>query len=70
MSFRNDFTGYSKKRVEKGVHCVESYTVPYATLKDLRWRTLPAVKEATYYTGVNNRAIVELDPSLDPAHMI
>ncbi len=27
--------------------------IPYAVLKRLRWRTLPAAKEATYYMGVN-----------------
>ncbi len=40
-------------RIEKGVDRVESYTIPYATLKRLRWCTLPAAKEAAYYTGVN-----------------
>jgi hypothetical protein len=41
------------QQVEKGVDCVESYTIPYATLKRLRWCTLSAQKEATYYMGVN-----------------
>ncbi len=41
------------RRVEKGVYCVESYTIPYATLKRLRWCASPAKKEATYYTWVN-----------------
>ncbi len=60
MSFGNDFswlsTNKSRKvflRVEKGVYHVESYTIPYAMLKRLRWRTLPAQKEATYYARVN-----------------
>ncbi len=41
------------RRVEKGVHRVESYMIQYATLTRLRWRTSPAAKGATYYTGVN-----------------
>ncbi len=32
---------------------VESYTIQYATLTRLRWRTSPAAKGATYYMGVN-----------------
>ncbi len=35
------------------VYHVESYMIPYAMLKRLRWPTSPAGKEATYYTGVN-----------------
>ncbi len=53
--------------VKKGVYCVESYTIPYAMLKRLRWPTLPAehtIRELTY------RATIELDLSLDPACMI
>ncbi len=42
--------------VEKGMYPVESYTIPYATLKRLRWCTSPAEKEATYYTGVNQQS--------------
>ncbi len=39
--------------VKKGVYCVESYMIPNATLKRLRWPTSPAEKEATYNMGVN-----------------
>ncbi len=41
------------QQFKRGVYHVESYTIPYAPLKRLRWHTLPAGKEATYYTGVN-----------------
>jgi hypothetical protein len=39
--------------IEKGVHYVKFYTIPYALIMILRWRTLPAQKEATYCTRVN-----------------
>ncbi len=32
------------------MHCVESYTILYATLKILRWRILPSQNKAAYYT--------------------
>ncbi len=53
IRLRNDSKLALNWRVEKGVYCVESYMIPYATLKRLRWCTSPAEKEATYYTGVN-----------------
>jgi hypothetical protein len=31
------------RRVKKGVYHVESYMIPYAMLKRLRWSTSPAV---------------------------
>jgi hypothetical protein len=49
----NDSKLALNRRVKKGVYRVESYTIPYATLKRLRLSTSPAEKEATYYTGVN-----------------
>ncbi len=33
-------------RVEKCVHHVESYMIPYATIRMLRWHTLSAQTEA------------------------
>jgi hypothetical protein len=53
MRLRNDSKPPLNQRVKKGVYCVESYMIPHATLKRLRWPTSPAEKEATYYTGVN-----------------
>ncbi len=53
IRLRNDFKLALNWRVKKGVYRVESYTIPCATLKRLRWRTSPAEKEATYYRGVN-----------------
>ncbi len=53
IRLRNDSKLALNRRVKKGVYHVESYTIPYAMLKRLRWRTSPAEKEATYYTGVN-----------------
>ncbi len=55
MSFRNRFKLALIWWVEKGVDHVESYMTPYTTLTILRWRTSPAQKEATYYTGVNKQ---------------
>ena len=56
--------------VEKGVCRVESYTIPYATLKRLRWPTSPTEKKPHTIRELTYRATVELDPSLDPACMI
>ncbi len=53
IRLRNDSKLALNQRVEKGVYHVESYTIPYAALKRLRWRTSPAEREATYYTGLN-----------------
>jgi hypothetical protein len=53
IRLRNDSKLALNQGVKKGVYCIESYTIPYATLKRLRWPTSPAEKEATYYTGVN-----------------
>ncbi len=53
MRLKNDSKLALNQRVKKDVHCVESYTIPYATLTRLRWPTSPAKKEATYYTVVN-----------------
>ncbi len=53
VRLRNDFKLALNWWVKKGVYHLESYTIPYAMLKRRRWRTLPAEKEATYYTGVN-----------------
>ncbi len=53
MRLKNDSKLALNRRVKKGVHHVESYTIPYATLTRLRWSTSPAEKEATYYMGVN-----------------
>ncbi len=53
IRLRNDSKLAHNQQVEKGVYHVESYTIPYATLKRLRWCTSPAEKEATYYRGVN-----------------
>jgi hypothetical protein len=53
MRLRNDSELALNRRVKKGVYPVESYTIPYATLKRLMWPTSSAEKEATYYMGVN-----------------
>ncbi len=53
MRLRNDSKLALNRQVKKGVYRVKSYTIPYATLKRLRWPTSPAEKEATYYTRVN-----------------
>ncbi len=53
MRLRNDSKLALIQGVKNGVYCIEFYTIPYATLKRLRWPTSPAEKEATYYTGVN-----------------
>jgi hypothetical protein len=53
IRLRNDSKLALNQWVKKGVYCIESYTIPYATIKRLRWPTSPAEKEATYYTGVN-----------------
>jgi hypothetical protein len=53
IRLRNDSKLALYRRVKKGVYRVESYTIPYATIKRLRWPTSPAQKEATYYMGVN-----------------
>ncbi len=53
IRLRNDSKLALNQRVKKGAYCVESYTIPYATLTRLRWPTAPAEKEATYYTRVN-----------------
>jgi hypothetical protein len=52
IRLRNDSKLVLNQQVEKGVYCVESYMIPYAMLKRLRWRTSPTEKEATHYTGV------------------
>ncbi len=52
MRLRNDSKLALNQGFKKGVCRVESYTIPYATLKRLRWCTSPAAKEVTYYTGV------------------
>jgi hypothetical protein len=56
MRLRNDSKLALNGQVKKGVFCVESYTIPYATLNRLRWCTSPAEKEAIYYTGVNGQS--------------
>ncbi len=53
IRLRNDSKLALNQRFKKGVYPVESYMIPYATLKRLRWPTSPAEKEAAYYTGVN-----------------
>jgi hypothetical protein len=53
IRLRNDSKLALNRRVKKGMYHVESYTIPYAMLKRLRWPTSPADKEATYYMGVN-----------------
>ncbi len=53
IRLRNDSKLALNWWVQKGVYCVEFYTIPYTTLKRLRWRTSPAEKEATYYMRVN-----------------
>ncbi len=53
IKLKNDSKLALNQQIKKGVYCVESYTIPSATLKRLRWRTLPDEKEATNYTGVH-----------------
>ncbi len=53
IRLRNDSKLALNQRVKESVYHVESYTIPYATLKQLRWPTSPAEKAATYYMGVN-----------------
>jgi hypothetical protein len=53
IRLRNDSKLALNRQVKKCVYRVESYTIPYARLKRLRWPTSPAEKQVTYYTGVN-----------------
>ncbi len=67
MRLKNDSKLALNRQVKKGVHRVESYTIPYMVSRCQRWcleKIQHSVPELTY------RMSVELDPSLDPARMI